>query len=42
MWHENSEEIAVCLVSVFKVDEDYSARQTARNQVIIEIITDNY
>ena len=26
MWHENSEEIAVCMKSVFSMDEDYCAR----------------
>ena len=26
MWHENAEEIEVMLKSIFRIDEDYSAR----------------
>ena len=31
MWHENPDEIKVCLKSVFKIDQDYYARRKALN-----------
>ena len=38
MWHENSEEIEVCLKSVFLIDEDFCVRHLAKD---MRGVTDN-
>ena len=41
MWHENSEEMIEMLKSIFRMDEDYCARNLAKNMLKVESY-DNY